>query len=140
MSAADELWSQKLSVGVDQIDDHHRALIRLLVECRDAAGSARGRDEVRDILAALVSYSKYHFLAEERLMVEIGYPLLQAQRDAHREFSGRLEDIVSAFSSDPGSFRRELFVFLKEWFIGHIVGQDALIGSFLRQKGEGGSD
>jgi hemerythrin len=129
---AGELWNEGLSVGIEQIDDHHRTLIRLMLECREAVDSDFGREWLKETLAALVSYSKYHFLAEERIMYEAGYPLLSAQREAHGEFSDRLAEVVSRNFSDRQALNRELFTFLKDWFVNHIMKQDALIGAFLR--------
>lgn len=136
MIEAGELWNDGLSVGVEQIDDHHKTLIRLMLECREAIDSDFGREWLKEILAALVSYSKYHFLAEERLMYESGYPLLGAQREAHREFSDRLAEVVSNNFSDRKALNRELLGFLKDWFVNHVMKQDALVGAFLR--GEAG--
>ena len=136
MIDAKELWNDGLSVGIEQIDDHHKTLIRLMLECREAIDSDFGREWLKEILAALVSYSKYHFLAEERLMFEAGYPLLGAQREAHREFSDRLADVVSSNFSDRKALTRELFTFLREWFMNHIMKQDALVGAFMRGEGD----
>ncbi len=135
-----ELWNERMSVGVGQIDEHHKVLIRLMIECREALDTPLGHEMLKETLAALVSYSKYHFLAEERLMLEVGFPFLEAQRRAHREVSDKLSEVVSKYYSEPAAFKRELFGFLKDWFVNHIVAHDTVIGAYVRQHrgGEGG--
>jgi hemerythrin len=135
MISIEQLWSPKMSVGVEHIDEHHKTLLRLLLEAKAAVDGRLDRDMVRGILSALTGYSKYHFLAEERFMLEEGFPLIERQREAHRIFGEKLDAIADEYSRDPLMAGKDLIGFLKEWFTEHILQEDMRIGEHARAKG-----
>jgi hemerythrin-like metal-binding protein len=131
MQDTGDLWTESMSVGVEQIDDHHKTLLRLLFETKEAVEKGADRERIKEILSSLISYSKYHFLAEERLMLECKYPRTDDEKADHLWFVEKLDESFLSFSQDTGRISKDLFSFLKDWFIGHILGLDVGIGKYV---------
>jgi hemerythrin len=127
------LWNDKMSVGVDYIDEHHKALIGLLIEAKRAVEGS-DREMTRAVLTALTGYTKFHFLAEERFMLEIRYPGIDRQREAHRSFVVKLSEIEDLYARDPKAAGKDLVAYLTNWFIAHIAEEDARIGEHYRSN------
>jgi len=121
------IWNEKMNTGIEWIDDHHKTLVRLMLEIKVAVDGKKEVEDTRSIIAALVSYSKYYFLAEERLMFEKGFPHLDEQRAEHRWFSERVHEISTSYQPDDAGIKLELLEHLKAWFINHIITRDTLL-------------
>jgi len=120
--------------GIAHIDEHHKKLVRLLLAVHAEQQPGASHERLREILAELVSYTKYHFVAEERLMLEIKYPGLAEQRQAHQEFSAELNDRFLSLSIKDERLPGELFEFLRGWYADHILKHDLDIGVFMRNQ------
>jgi hemerythrin-like metal-binding protein len=134
MLSIDTLWNAKMNTGIGWIDEHHKTLVRLMLEVKAAVDGKSEMEDTRSIIAALVSYSKYHFLAEERLMFENGFPHLDEQRAEHRWFSERVHEISISYNPDNPGAKEDLLGHLKDWFINHIITRDALLRQHIEQQ------
>jgi hemerythrin len=129
MTSVDDLWTENMRIGIDLIDGHHKTLLGLACETRNTLDAGADRERIKEILAALLSYSKYHFLAEERVMFEYNHPRLKEQRAQHAFFVAKLDDCFMGLSNETTEFTRGLLAFLKDWYVHHILEEDKLIGS-----------
>ncbi len=119
-------WDKNLETGFAEVDQQHLHLVNLTNEF----GILLSRDEIgkkqlEKILSELVSYTEYHFEEEEKLMSSTGVDPRHFSKH-QREHKGFLED-VSSFSADLMSGdgnARQLFDFLLNWLIYHILGSD----------------
>ncbi len=132
MVTANELWTPNMAIGVDLIDAHHKALLDLLCSTKNAIEMKYDREYLKSIVSALVSYSKYHFMAEERLMLDNKYPDLERHRAEHKRFTEKINLAAATMGKDTDSFTLDLYVFLKDWFVNHILNVDKLIGPYIR--------
>jgi diguanylate cyclase (GGDEF)-like protein/hemerythrin-like metal-binding protein len=126
------IWSAAYDVGIEMIDKEHRQLAK---HVNDFASSLRRGDDpatIADKLAALFSYTQYHFESEERLMLAHGF----ADAATHREIHARFLDDLRSFS--VGCDTRSLSLttrFLQEWLLRHIDGADRKLATELRARG-----
>ena len=67
-------WNNSLSVNVDAMDLQHQKLVKLTNQLFDAMKVGKGKQAIEGVLRELVSYTKVHFAAEEKLMQEYDYP------------------------------------------------------------------
>lgn len=126
------LWSERLSVGIEQIDDDHKVLIALL----DRA-SARGlsEEEVDGIIAELIDYTLYHFRHEEAIMEACGYLNLEDHRTTHRKLTARAEEFAEQWRKDRSDeVIQDLLDFLRTWLVEHIMTEDAEIQAFAEGR------
>ncbi len=134
MPTFNDIWSPKMETGIANIDEHHRKLVHLLIDIYNVSEMGGMPERVREILAELVSYTKYHFAAEERLMLEIKYPRLQEQRNMHAWFTNRLNEYFLTLSTKDAKLPSSLLLFLRDWYANHILKHDIDIGIFIHSK------
>jgi hemerythrin len=134
MLSISSIWNDKMNIGIEPLDDHHKTIVRLMLEVKAAVDSKKHSDDIRGVLTALISYSKYHFLSEERIMFEKAFPQLEQQRAEHRWFVERLVEITAEYASADAVFKHDLFEHLKGWFANHILVQDMMLRSFMNQE------
>ena len=128
-------WNESFSVNVRQIDAQHRQVIEMINSLHAAMQSGKGRQEVGEIIRKMVEYTRQHFSTEEKLLSEHGYAGYQAQKAAHDAFTARVTDFERQYQSNPLVLSLEVMNFLKEWWTGHILGEDQKYSAFLNEKG-----
>lgn len=114
-------WTDRLSVGIEGIDDQHRKLVGMINEAYEATFEPRDSAEAVRLLEAMRDYALEHFAAEEYLMKGIDYPELDSHCKEHQLFV----DQLLAFTADEEPVdAEEIFAFLREWLVTHIMGTD----------------
>ena len=66
-------WNEKFSVGVRELDAHHKQLINMINELHFAMTKDRGQAVVTSIIKDMHAYAKMHFRVEEGYMTQAGY-------------------------------------------------------------------
>jgi len=128
-------WKDEYSVGIDSIDQQHRKLINLINQLSTAVDYSTGEEFEREALAELVEYTKTHFVYEEGLMEDNGYPDFEAHRAQHRAMIAEVGIVLTEYEKDHDKAMSHAVDYLKEWLINHINGTDKQYSSFLIGKG-----
>ena len=90
-------WSEKFSVGVEELDQQHQQIIKMLNRLISTRGTTDTRSEtISDKLLAMTRYAQKHFKAEENLLKAYGYPGLEEQREEHRAYRIKTVDFSMA--------------------------------------------
>ena len=124
-------WSQRYSIGIDEIDGHHRHLIYLLNKTYDVFVNKTPGWDLAEVFAALTDYTQYHFSAEEELMRKCRFPDLTAHEKRHDQFVKRLTSMQESFNCGKRQLSFELLTFLNTWLLSHILDADANFGKFF---------
>lgn len=130
-------WSGTLAVGVAMIDEQHQELIARLNAMSRAIREGEGEREIQRTLEFLLSYTKYHFDAEEKLMSDLHYPELAVHQAKHAEFIQTLERLEDEYREDGSTkiLAGSLNTLLCNWLIGHIEAVDKKFAAFSGLKG-----
>jgi hemerythrin len=129
-------WSDKLSVGVDSIDDQHKKLLSLLNQLHDGMMAGKGKDILGGILKGLVDYTVTHFRYEEQLFARTGYPESEEHKNEHAELVRKVEEIQRQYATTGAkALTIPVMNFLKDWLSLHIVGTDKRYAPHLIAKG-----
>jgi hemerythrin len=128
-------WKEKYNVGIKEIDDQHKKLVKLLSDLFQSMETNQGKDALAPILAGLVEYTKTHFATEERLMKSYGYPDYEPHKKKHEEFTRKVLDFQKQFQSGNFGLSVQVGYFLKDWLKKHIQGTDKKYIPFLSSKG-----
>ncbi len=133
-------WTQAMSVGLEELDDDHKVLIKVINDLAANAGNAARRDVVRQCLLSLRRYAEFHFAREEKVMSACKYPGLDPQKIEHRDFVKRIQEVTSRFDEDTtGSVEvvnEALLSFLKEWLNHHILIEDMAYRPHVERSAE----
>lgn len=129
-------WSDKLSVGVQSIDDQHKKLVTLLNQLHDGMMAGKGKDVVGVVLKGLIAYTASHFQYEEDLFARTGYPDAAAHKQVHAELVRKVVEIQKKYETvGPSVLTIQVMNFLKDWLTKHILGDDMRYGPHLTAKG-----
>lgn len=115
-------WDSSLSIGIDVIDGQHRRIIDYINEL-DAARHENDQDKVSQVLMGLVDYTRTHFVFEEDIMKQAGYPLTDSHKKVHDMFVANVAKYVHQHESGR-NITNKLLSDLKIWLTNHIKNDD----------------
>lgn len=124
-------WNDALSVGISEMDQQHKRLVELINQLYNAMGMGKGDDVKGTVLNDLVTYTKLHFAAEERLMQKYAYPHFAAHKQLHDELTGQVLRLKERLQAGQMVTSVTLGNFLKDWLQRHITQQDRKYGQFI---------
>lgn len=131
-------WNDSFSIWDEELDEHHKQLIRYIRVLSDPEERERHDPNVIPMLVkGLVDYSSYHFAAEEKRMRDSGYPGLESHIAAHRDFSKDVVIFEQTFSQGSPRLERVLLAYLTDWLTTHILTADKTLGEFLKAQRRG---
>ena len=137
------LWKDSYLTGIDRIDEQHKVLVNTLNEA-NARPSRPGVNLTRKLLDQitrdLLSYAIYHFETEEALMLEYDYggrssAEAEKHRLEHRRFSQQVVALRDGIGDGRLVTREELFAFLNDWLLNHVLHTDRDFCQFLNSHG-----
>ncbi len=121
-------WSEKMSVGVPELDADHKQIIEVINRLGADADDGTRRHAVRQSLFALLRYAEYHFAREEEVMAACQYPQIREHKREHRDFVDRINQLHRQFDEAPEDtaavVNEALLAFLEDWLNHHILIQD----------------
>ena len=128
-------WTEEYSVGVKELDDHHRQLFSLLNNNLKRVINKNG--DLKTIGADLKKLQEYtitHFKAEENLFLKINYPDAKAHLHEHEEFRKELRKLDTLADGTDDVAALKLLLFLSTWFTKHIMTVDKKYIPYLTKK------
>lgn len=125
-------WEKKLELGNDLIDTQHRMLVLLCRRLDIAIKTRQPEQRIRWVMLELKKFIEFHFVSEECLMHEIGYPEVDEHALIHSEALLQM-DMMLAKISHHKEFPEDLLYLLNEWFIKHVEEEDLKIADFARE-------
>ena len=129
-------WTDKMSVGVQALDDDHKKLVGMVNTLFDGIQAGQGKDAVGRILDGLIQYTVEHFKREEDFFAQTGYADAAAHKAMHQALCQQVLDVQKKFNEGASAtLSLEVMNFLKNWLINHIQGTDKKYGPFLNGKG-----
>ena len=133
-------WTPAMSVGMTELDDDHKQLIRVINQLAEHAGDQTRSDVVRQCLMALRRYAERHFAREEKVLTTCNFLGLEVQRSEHRDFIDRVRKVTEQFDAEPEDVasvvNEELLSFLKSWWNHHILIEDMAYRPFVENSAE----
>ena len=128
-------WEQSYSVGVVELDNHHKQLINMINELYFAMSNDRGQKVVDDIIRDMLDYAKMHFKIEEKYMRQCEYlGSLQHFRE-HERFVEKAQEMAQRCDAGEFVLSFEVIQFLSDWLKCHILETDMKYAPLLKEKG-----
>jgi len=123
-------WSPQMSLGIVEMDNAHKELIRELTDIMSAPDH-----EFTGRLLRIVALLEFDFREEEALMEKISYPGLRAHRAEHADLLSTLHHVVPKAMSGDYGLPRQVLDMLPQWFLNHLVRRDAALVKALNTAG-----
>jgi len=125
-------WNSDLAVGIEEIDDDHRKLIKYLNDLFAACFAGQGPAVLKDTLCLVQRYTREHFTHEEDIMRKAGFPGLDEHRTHHAELVSELDDLIEEFEHGADhDLSNKTLQFLEDWLLHHILIEDKKIGRHI---------
>lgn len=128
-------WSEKYAVHVKEFDQQHQKLVTLINDLHDAMKAGKGKEVTELILDELISYTDYHFKAEEKLMKQHTYSAFDTHISEHKGFVAKVTEFKNAYLKGKATLSLDIATFLRDWLINHINGTDKKYSDFFKDKG-----
>lgn len=124
-------WDEKLSVGIDIIDEHHRYLFDLINDLYDVVINKRGIREVARLIKSLDAYAKVHFRSEEMMMKHYAFEGINRQEEQHHVFEAKIGEFYEELHANPLVAQFDVLSYLRDWLVHHILAEDAKLRSLV---------
>jgi len=115
-------WSDTYSVGIEEIDNQHKELLRLFSIVEHAVQMKQGWSTIHYGLIEVRAFAQFHFKFEEALMRLYGFPDTVDHGQAHERILKRTEVVERA--SLQIDAEEKVMNFFRDWLIDHIQGAD----------------
>ena len=120
-------WRESYSIENEELDNHHKTLFNIMNRLYDSSFERDNKDFFDTTLEELISYSKYHFSAEEQYMIDTDYGNIYEQIAEHEYFTRSVLEIKRDKYTEGDELCRELIAFLGRWLLQHIIEVDKKI-------------
>ncbi len=130
-------WRDSYNTGVEQFDQEHHIIVDL-IDVLYRAVRNNNDNEVEKAVNELISYTESHFEREEQMMADANFPHLEEHKKQHVLLKRKAKKFQQSMQGKI-SYRQvyDFYHFLREWLIGHIVGEDKKYGAFLAARPAG---
>jgi len=126
-------WSERLLVGVPEIDAQHKELYRRIDRFLRALSARKGKSEVLPLMAYLDDYIREHFAAEQQMMELSEYAGLGDHMAEHHFFEEEYRRLCARLDGEGATpaLARELVALLVDWLDRHLESTDRAFGAHL---------
>ncbi len=128
-------WNDSYKVGVPSLDAQHKKLFVLLGEVVNSIRDKKSGELKSKLLGELFDYTATHFSAEEKLMLETGYPGYEEHKKKHKELALKVKKYWKNFNAGAVILNSEIIDCLLDWLKFHIAETDKEYGPYLTGKG-----
>ena len=126
-------WKDEFSVNDNDMDRQHQIFLETLNQIYSAVGKVDFFDVFDRSVSTLQTYIEYHFKEEEMLCAASGYPHLERQKKQHEYFRVVVNDLVDSRHTIEAKDLCSLLMFMRDWFLKHILEEDQGYADFISQ-------
>ena len=122
-----------LLTGFTKIDDEHKEMAMLFnILYKHIAQESKDEDNISISLSNLISYTRNHFLHEERLMEDISYPHTDKHKREHTRILNEMQLAIMWWrdNKDYKKLNEDMEVKIPNWFMEHIEKIDSPLVKF----------
>ena len=121
-------WTPAMSVGVPELDEDHRVLIRIINQLAESKKNDDHAGILRQSLYSLLRYAEFHFAREEKVLAACDFPGMTHHKQEHRAFTAHMKKLAEALDREelPAAevVSQDLLTYLKDWLNHHILIED----------------
>jgi len=130
-------WTEKFSVGIDDIDKQHQKWISIVNELHDSIMEGRGLSILEKLVKEMEEYTDFHFSKEEEMLEKAGWPELDRHKRIHFSFKQQITTLKRDILSGEIVLRSQVMSVIKNWLTDHILKEDQEYTEFIMEKNIG---
>lgn len=124
-------WMDEYALGIEEIDEDHRALITLINELYAALDAGSGDADIVRFLTEVHTRIAAHFAVEERIMRRSGYTEYDAHKGDHARLLDEILDMIDDYAEAYSVAPDLLGTRLENWFMVHFRTHDARLHGLM---------
>lgn len=128
-------WDESCSVHVKQFDEQHKKLFEMVNNLAEAMRAGKGQAAIREVVDGLAIYTRTHFLQEETVMRQTGYPALAAHQAQHAQLMEEVEKYKKELQDGKSANTVAVLGFLQKWLLDHIRKSDKAYSDHMNARG-----
>ena len=113
-------WDDKYLIGINQIDEQHKIIFKILNEAYDAFLKNEHQDKLDEIIDNLINYSHFHFKTEEEYFKKFPDESVKNHILQHELFKQKINSFKEQYTKDKKGVFYVIIKFIKDWFLNHI--------------------
>ncbi len=117
-------WSEKLKIGIKEIDEQHQMLFKIANTVFDMIGQNPTKDQLAEVIGQLLDYTVYHFSTEEKYFGEFKYDKSEEHTAYHNSFETKVLELQNKYPDNNLELAIEIADFLENWLVEHIMHSD----------------
>ena len=126
-------WTEEYSVGVELLDQQHQHLLGLVNNLIERSETKYSDIVVSETLQKMQKYARFHFDTEEKYLAAHDYLELEDHKEKHREFEKKTATYLRAMTLPVDDLPTTLLVYLRYWWVDHILVDDMRYKYLLRR-------
>jgi len=127
------IWGKELSIGNTDIDEVHKRVIEIYNELIEYDDSQDNREGFALILTKMTEYCLIHFKKEEEYMKKLSFPDFKTHKNYHKDYIYKVAMYnIDLKGTNPPEIK-EVIVFLKKWWVDHILKIDKKYEDYRRE-------
>lgn len=127
-------WNERFEIGIQEIDDDHKALVNLMNDLYEAMQDGSGGALLIQIFSALKDYTETHFAKEERIMTQWDVPGQKQHFQEHQKMIAKLSDLENRHRKGEAAISLQTLTFLRDWLRNHICVLDQAMAERVEAK------
>lgn len=131
-------WRSSYATGISPMDEQHKKIIELINKLYTILREDKDHETLTAILEDMDSYAIVHLRMEEDLLIKYNYPDTLEHREKHLEYLTAIKELTTKLDQQDGDKKKlaqEIYKYLRDWWLDHIVEIDTKYGPFLKDKG-----
>ncbi len=114
------VWSDCLTVNIEELDLQHAQLIELvnILSCKKT--EAAGKSCLLEHIDRLIHFAKYHFATEEQYFGHLNHPWVEEHKQEHAALLSQILSLRTAFVEDRIGLTANVTRILEDWVLDHI--------------------
>ncbi len=129
-------WEDSFKIGNPLIDAEHQMMVMLCKKLDYAIKENAGKPELIRVVLEMKKFAEFHFLSEENLMIEIGYPGYDSHFKIHTALLRELDLVAAGINKHGMVDAQELLDVVWRWLAKHIEHEDMKIADYLKSIGK----
>lgn len=129
-------WSDRFSVGIEEMDQQHKKLIALIDNFyKEKHHNGKNSEALQKTIKELINYTKNHFVIEEKLMQQYKFPEYDLHKFDHESLIDKIARLEKKNLTGVSNITDDLAILLYDWLLIHILIEDKKYGAYLNCKG-----
>ncbi len=130
-------WKDKYKLDIEIIDLQHQYFAGLINRLSQQLKQTDNLQYQAAMISELNAYARFHFISEENLMQQAGYPGLQQHKKLHHDLTDQLSVRESRLELHHGEAEAESIIdFLRDWFLRHTVEEDRKFADYFHGQNQ----